>query len=389
MLAVIETHPVQYHAPVYRAVERAGIPVTAIYASDFSVAGSVDPEFGAQVSWDVDLLAGYSHRFLSAVATGGARNTSEASVHGLGRALLELRPRAVLLLGYSPRFHQLAFLAALKARCPLLFRGETTDHARARGAIGRRLRDAGLRAYYRSFARLLFVGERSRAHFERLGIGPERLVFSPYCVDVAPFDPSEDRREALRASARSDLGLAADATVLLFSGKLSERKGVDLLLDAVKAMPPPRPTIVFLGDGERRGALAARARADPGVDVRFPGFRNQSQLSPYYHAADLLVLPSVRSETWGLVVNEALHHGVPCVVTEAVGCAPDLVVAGRTGETCAAGSAPALRAAIERSLALAGKSDVRAACRERVGRYSVDAAAAGIAFAYREATGAG
>jgi glycosyltransferase involved in cell wall biosynthesis len=389
MLAVIETHPVQYHAPVYRAVEQSlGIPVTAIYASDFSLAGSVDPEFGAAVSWDVDLLGGYSHRFLSAVANGGARNTGEASVRGLGGVLDALRPGAILLLGYSPRFHQLAFLAARKARCPLLFRGETTDHARVRGAIARSLRDVALRAYYRSFARLLFVGERSRAHFERLRIAPDRLVFSPYCVDVAPFDPSEERRDALRASARSELALPADAAVLLFSGKLSERKGVDVLLDAVKSMPPPRPAIVFLGEGERRGALAARAGADPRVEVRFPGFRNQSQLSRYYHAADLLALPSVRSETWGLVVNEALHHGVPCVVTEAVGCAPDLVVPGTTGEICAAGSAAALRAAIERSLPLAGKSDVRAACRERVSGYSVAAAAAGIARAYREAVGA-
>jgi glycosyltransferase involved in cell wall biosynthesis len=364
-----------------------GIPVTAIYASDFSVAGSVDPEFGTRVSWDVDLLGGYSHRFLSTVAVGGARNAAEVSTRGLNEVLREIQPKSVMLVGYSPRFHQRAFMAARTARCPLLFRGETTDHARSRGAIERRLRDIALRAYYRSFARLLFVGERSREHFERLGIARERMVFSPYCVDVAPLDPSEARRNALRASARSELGLPAEATVLLFSGKLSDRKGVDVLLDAVKAMPAPRPAIVFLGDGERRGALAERGALDPKVEVRFPGFRNQSQLSPYYHAADLLVLPSVRAETWGLVVNEALHHGVPCVVSDAVGCAPDLVVPGATGETCEAGSVAALRAAIERSLPLVGQSEVRSACRERVAAYSVGAASEGIGRAYREATG--
>ena len=53
MLAVIETHPIQYHAPVYRAVQSEfGISVTAIYGSDFSVVGYRDQEFGERESHD-------------------------------------------------------------------------------------------------------------------------------------------------------------------------------------------------------------------------------------------------------------------------------------------------------------------------------------------------
>ena len=71
-LVVIETHPVQYHAPVYRELQKScGIPVTAIYGSDFSVAGYRDREFGATFAWDTDLLAGYTSVFLERVAAGG------------------------------------------------------------------------------------------------------------------------------------------------------------------------------------------------------------------------------------------------------------------------------------------------------------------------------
>ena len=60
------------------------------------------------------------------------------------------------------------------------------------------------------------------------------------------------------------------------------------------------------------------------LKVHFAGFKNQLELPPYYLAADLMVLPSRRQgETWGLVVNEALHAGLPCIVTDAVGCAVD------------------------------------------------------------------
>jgi glycosyltransferase involved in cell wall biosynthesis len=123
------------------------------------------------------------------------------------------------------------------------------------------------------------------------------------------------------------------------------------------------------------------------VDVRFAGFQNQSALSRFYHAADLLVLPSRTAETWGLVVNEALHHGLPCVVSSRVGCGPDLVQSGRTGERATAGSAPELAAAVVKARVLAGRRDIRDACRDRAALYSLEPAAAGIARAYQDVIG--
>ena len=89
-IAVIETHPIQYHAPVYRELQtRLGISVSAIYASDFSVAGYVDTEFGTSFAWDTDLLSGYEYQFLARVAHGGARTPEDTTVHGLEEALEE------------------------------------------------------------------------------------------------------------------------------------------------------------------------------------------------------------------------------------------------------------------------------------------------------------
>ena len=173
---------------------------------------------------------------------------------------------------------------------------------------------------------------------------------------------------------------------MLFSGKLSGRKGADLLVAAVKALPSTlrdKIVLTFLGTGELREILEAHAASTPALNVHFCGFKNQSELSPYYHAADVLALPSRHSETWGLVVNEALHHGLPCVVSRAVGCAPDLVETGVTGEVAETDSVESLAAALGRSLNLAGRPEVRASCRERVSGYTVDRAAQGIARAYQ------
>lgn len=389
-LVVIATHPIQYQAPVYRALQhQQRVPVTVLYGSDFSLVGYRDREFDATIAWDTDLRSGYTARFLHRVAAGGARRAEAVSARGLGQALREAAPSAILLVGYGTPFHRAAIRHALRAGAPILFRGETTDHAVGRAPWKAALRDTMLRWLYRRCARLLYVGTRSRQHFTRLGCPASRLVFSPYGVATDAFQLDEPAREALRGATRRRLGLADSQRLLLFAGKLSPRKGPDLLLAAVKALPTglrASCVVATLGDGALREALARQAADAPGVPLHPLGFQNQTALSQWYHAADLLVLPSRAGETWGLVVNEALHHGVPCVVSGAVGCAPDLVEPGVTGEVAAAPTGLDVAAALERAWPLIGRAEVRQACRQKVSAYSVDRAAEGIAQAYRAVT---
>src|SRR5258708_5685662 len=158
MLAVIETHPIQYRGPLYRMLQRDfGVPVTAIYGSDFSVAGYRDRDFAADLSWDVDLLSGYESVFLSRVADGGARSMEEVRADGLGAALNHVKPKAVLVTGYSPRYHQSAFFQAWRLGRPILFRGETTDMT-----TGSAMRAIALRLMYRQCERILYIGESAK-----------------------------------------------------------------------------------------------------------------------------------------------------------------------------------------------------------------------------------
>ena len=66
-------------------------------------------------------------------------------------------------------------------------------------------------------------------------------------------------------------------------------------------------------------------------NVHFYGFINQSEISKFYKAADLFVLPSGIGETWGLVVNEAMLFSLPIIVSDRVGCAKDLVKHNENG----------------------------------------------------------
>jgi glycosyltransferase involved in cell wall biosynthesis len=390
LILVIESHPIQYHAPVYRALQsQFYVPTTVIYGSDFSVRGYHDSEFEASFNWDSDLLTGYTARFLLRSTDAKQGNYETTRAVGLRRLIGTLNPEAILLLGYGSRFDRAAIFNAWRLGKPMLFRAETTDHTAQSGKSRRMLKDAVLSRLYHRFSRLLYIGQHSLGHYQRLEVPTEKLLFAPYCVDASSFACDESARAKLRNNTRQTLGFTESDIVFLFSGKISERKGPDLLTKAVKEFPEnlrERVALLFLGDGAWRESMQALAHQTPAIRTAFLGFQNQSQLSRYYHAADALVLPSRRSETWGLVVNEALHHGLPCIVSDAVGCAPDLIEEGQTGYTFANDSVASLVEAMHKTVPLMKALDVRNKCRERVSRYSVTEAARGIAEAYWQVT---
>jgi hypothetical protein len=116
-LAIVETHPVQYHAPVWReAAQALGVPLQVIYGGDFSVRGYRDREFGASFQWEADLLAGYASQILQPAAA----DYESVTAQGLEAALTALQPAAVLSLGYHHPLDRAAIRWATHQQRPLL-----------------------------------------------------------------------------------------------------------------------------------------------------------------------------------------------------------------------------------------------------------------------------
>ena len=385
MLMIIETHPIQYHAPVWQYLNQVlGIPVTVVYGSDFSVEGYRDKEFGISIAWDADLLEGYKSIFLSKSREGGAKSDLEVNVKGLEDVIFRLNPTAILSVGYSPKFHSDAVRVAKKIGIPLMFRGETNDQARVRSPLKRLIRYIYLKLFYTNFSALIHVGKQSEKHYKKLGFKTDFQFLSPYCVDPKPFQTDEFSRLACRNKVRKEIGANEDQIVLMFCGKLSPRKNPGLILEAVKGLDSSKHAnffILLVGDGELRQKLENEAKR-LNIALKHVGFKKQYELSPFYHASDLLVLPSKLGETWGLVVNEALHHGVPAVVSNRVGCADDLIVSGLTGEVFNNEDAVSLGESLVNAVKLTRILEIRIKCKVKVSEYSVENAAKGIAYAY-------
>lgn len=191
------------------------------------------------------------------------------------------------------------------------------------------------------------TGKNAAAYCEWLGMRRQQIFIAPNAVNSDYFAAQARRWSPQRAALRRELGL--DGVVILFVGRMVELyKRVSILLQAHKQLEAQalHAELVLVGQGPDRAAYE-RTCAKAGLKrVRFENFMNHDALSRYYAAADIFVLPS-RSETWGLVMNEAMEFGLPIVTTSAVGGAADLVREGENGFVVPPDDAHALAHALQ------------------------------------------
>lgn len=196
--------------------------------------------------------------------------------------------------------------------------------------------------------RLMFRGARSL-----LVTGPLQreyaLAYAPRgcIVEIGnPVDPSRllgKLKPCSRSVLRDALGWSDEQAVLLFVGRLAMEKDLATLLRAAAHLRTSglETSVAIAGSGPLEHELR-RLASDLHVPVDFRGFLSGAPLAALYAAADVFVLPS-SSEPWGLVVNEAMHAGLPVVVSDRVG-SQRLVEQGVNGDTFVCGDAAALAA---------------------------------------------
>ncbi len=381
-LAVVLSHPNQYYSPWFRWIAaRPELNLRVFYLWEAGVTAQPDPEFGTTVKWDVDLLGGYAHEFVpNAARRPGADRFGGMVNPRVTSRLAAFRPEAVLIFGYAYATHLLVIAWARLRGTPLLFRGDS--HLIGRGTPPLRTR-LPLRLLYAQFAAILPVGAANRDYFLTFGVAARRLFHAPHAVDAAHYDPAREDHRAAAVALRKHLGLEADIRVVLFAGKLIPAKQPRALLAAFVAARSPRSALVFVGEGEEKAALLALAAEHPAARIHFLPFANQSEMPARYLLADLFVLPSRGLyETWGLAVNEAMHLGVPCLVSDRVGCQRDLVTDGETGWVFPAEQPAALTARLAEALAALAdpttRARLRAAVGPRIARYTYEHTTAGL-----------
>ncbi len=195
----------------------------------------------------------------------------------------------------------------------------------------------------------------------RFGVAAEKLHVIPNGVDLEVFHPGLRAEHGSRV--RAELGIPADAPVVLFVGSGFERKGVAVLLRALAAMTNPAAHLIVVGK-DRGQSLAEKLAQTLGVDERVHFLGGREDVRPYYGAADVFCLPTLYDPMPNAAL-EAFACGLPVVTSTTCGAA-ELIVPGKNGAVCEALDHAAIAAQLDALLAPEGREERRVAARAAV-----------------------
>ena len=322
-LAVITSIPTPYRDPFWNEVAaRPNVELDVFYCC----AGKADRPW--DVNWDTEfrseVLPGHNLMKWRGPDASCFWNPS------ILRKLDSGNYHAIVIGGYNHPTFLAIIRYALKNQIPYFLISES--HLLNHRSVGRKIIKKKLVEWVvRNAAGLFPTGTLARDYLLSYGACPGRISYLPNIPDVNRFHQVAKTLRKSSTGIRRQSNLDHNPTIL-FLGRLIPKKGVDVLIRAFRSVRDQSPAnLVIAGDGTIRNELEQlTAKLKLSEHVHFIGFVQPECVTNLYAASDIFVLPS--SETWGVVVIEAVASGLPVIVSNKVGCHPDVVTNSTIGE---------------------------------------------------------
>ncbi len=283
----------------------------------------------AEYAWDeVDDLGGIPRRTLLP-APAGAKPLNASLRRRMFEVLDEARPNVVAVTGWAAADALTALDWCIRRNVPAVMMSESQERDASRSWLKERLK----RQIVSGCSAALVGGTPHARYAAKLGLPTDRIFPGYDVVDNDWFSKGAETARNRAAELRAERGLPR--RFFLASCRFIEKKNLPRLLAAFARYRDMAGAdawdLVLLGSGPLEEVLRLRAgELSIAPFVHFAGFQQYGELPAYYGLAEAFIHAST-VEQWGLVVNEAMASGLPVLISEACGCAEDLVHEGRNG----------------------------------------------------------
>jgi glycosyltransferase involved in cell wall biosynthesis len=305
--------------------------------------------FGQTLTWDIPLLNGYDHVFLNNASASKGMNTRffDAVNWSIFKLLRQSNDKLIIVNGWAYMSDWFVILAAKLYGKKVWMRAEMPWNQEE-------LKPKSFKKFikYLIFKHLIFkyfidkclyIGSQNKKYYLMHGVKESSLIFAPYAVDNQRFQSFKTDR----SSARQKWNIDDKQIIILYSGKLIDKKRPLDLLRSFHKLDVANTVLFYLGDGPLRNDLEAYIAQHQVKNVFISGFINQTEIGKIYSMADLFVMCSGIGETWGLSVNEAMNFSLPVIVSSTCGSSFDLVENGVNGYVFKEGDIDALTQCIQ------------------------------------------
>jgi len=313
------------------------IDLKVYYCSDEAISGrDVRRQYNTNQNWGEEdsLLEGYSNQFL--------KNYSPLPSYlkwpfglmnfGICSELIKEKPHAVILMSWMNPTWWLAVLVCLRYNLPYFYLTDSNVQTEPRKPkIVSWAKKLVLGKYlFKKASGFLCAGETNKQMYQYYGVPDSKLVPFAFSWGYQRLRSIAAEYKAQKTKFREELGIPKDDFVSLYCGRLSHEKSPELLLEAYRGIDRIGKSLLYVGDGVLRAQMEEYVKEHNIDSVYFLGFHDRLQIPKYYAVSDVLVLPSKREATGG-VVNEAMAFSLPVIISDQVGFGVDFVVPGSNG----------------------------------------------------------
>ena len=235
----------------------------------------------------------------------------------------------ILLQGYTSISYWMAIMAAKLNGLHVIFRGEAVIRQNTRSMLREKIKSITVKNIIKHSDTILYTCSGNKTFFEYYGCNPDKLYLFPCAVDNDYFRSQSDILDNSEQYLRKEMGINEDTFVILTVGRIDDRKRPQDLIMAANNLQKKKTDIavVIVGDGPKRKECEKIAKDCSISKCFFVGFKNQSEISAYYHMADIFALCSSYDPS-PKVINEALNFKLPIVCSDQVGTVGDTVIEG-------------------------------------------------------------
>jgi glycosyltransferase involved in cell wall biosynthesis len=360
-----------YRIPVFNALARQkGIELHVVFLAETDPTQRRWLVYKDEIEFSYEVLPAWRRRW--------------GSLHillnrGLWPALQRFRPDSILCGGYNhpafwealtwAKFHSARFVAWIES---------TSRDQRNPSAPAAFIKQM----FIRNCNAFAVPGKSAFEYVVSMGVPAERIHTAPNAVDNQRFANLARAVREREAQSRAELGLPP--RYFVYAGRVTREKGAFQLLEAYTELEPELRShvgLVLVGEETAKNELMKNAAKIYPGKVIFPGFAQRDQLAAFYALAEVMIFPTL-SDTWGLVVNEAMACGLPIIASDVAGCVADLVHDGENGYVIPCANVDKLSeamAAFVRDPQLASQMGQRSA--RLIEDFSPECCAAGLATA--------
>lgn len=328
-LLIYASHPIQYHAPIFRELTKnKAIKTTVMFGDNIGLKEVYSDGFNSTIKWDVPLTKGYNHFFLNNLAKTKITGFFSRINFDVFKVINKRDYDYILVHGYQTFTCWMILLVAKIKGVKIIFRGEAIIKKQKSNII-QLLKRWAISIYLKNVDAILYSCKGNYDYWKTFFVDDKKLFFIPCAVDNDFF--LKNRISSIKKinEIRKEININKNDFVIIFPSRFTDRKKPFDLINAVAISSRKNIVILFVGDGPNRKKMEALCLKKK-VRAIFTGFINQNSISKYYSISNMVAIIS-EYDASPKSLNEALNFGLPGIISNMVGTAGDLVIENYNG----------------------------------------------------------